>query len=130
MGSRDVVEAFVTAINSGHAERVHALMSRNHVFIDSLGARFEGREAMLAGWRAYLKLFPDYRIEVDAMFGEEEEIMLHGRASATLHRNARPVEGGRWEIPAAWRAIADRRAVSLWQVYADNKSVYALLERG
>ena len=53
--------------------------------------------------------------------------MLHGRASGTLHRDARPVEGGRWEIPAAWRAVTDGRRVTLWQVYADNKPVEALL---
>lgn len=127
MGTREIVETFVNAINSGRAERVTQLMSRNCVFLDSLGNRLEGQAAMADGWRAYFRLFPDYRIEVDGWFVDEMEAMLHGRAGATLYRDARPVEDGRWEIPAAWRAVTDGRKVSLWQVYADNKPVYALL---
>jgi hypothetical protein len=127
MGTREIVETFVNAINSGHAERVSALMTGDHVFIDSLGARMTGRAAVLAGWRAYLRLFPDYRVEVDGWFVEDMEALLHGRAGGTLYRDARPVDGGRWQIPAAWRAVTDGKRVSLWQVFADNKPVYALL---
>jgi ketosteroid isomerase-like protein len=127
MDARDNVEAFVNAINSGRAERIYPLMSRDHVFIDSLGARITGKEKMLAGWRAYFQLFPDYRIEVDGWFADGADVMLHGRAGGTLYRGARPVEGGRWQIPAAWRAVSDGKRVDLWQVYADNKPVYPLL---
>lgn len=126
---REIVEAFVATVNGGRAEKVVAAMGGNPVFIDSLGARIEGKQALLAAWRAYFRLFPDYRIEVDALFADGREAMLHGRASGTLHRDTRPVEGGRWEIPAAWRAVTDSRRVLLWQVYADNKPVYALLEK-
>jgi len=128
MATREIVEAFVAAINGGRAERIVPLMDRNGVFIDSLGSRIEGGEALLTGWRAYLQLFPDYRIEIDAILVDEFEAMLHGWAGATLHRGGRPVEGGRWRIPAAWRAVTDARRVLSWQVYADNKPVYALLE--
>jgi ketosteroid isomerase-like protein len=129
MATREIVEAFVEAINSRRAERVVSLMERNGAFVDSLGNRVEGREALLAGWRAYFQLFPDYRIQIEGMLVDEQETMLHGWAEGTLHRGGRPVEGGAWRIPAAWRAIADARRVLLWQVYADNKPVYALLER-
>jgi hypothetical protein len=63
------------------------------------------------------------------MMVEEQEAMLHGWAGGTLHRGGRAVDGGGWRIPAAWRAVADARRVLLWQVYADNKPVRALLER-
>jgi len=129
MGTREIVEAFVEAINGGRAERLVPLMDRNGAFIDSLGNRIEGREALLAGWRAYFQLFPDYRIELDGMLVDEQEAMLHGWAGGTLHRGGGPVEGGRWRIPAAWRAVTDARRMLCWQVYADNKPVYALLER-
>ena len=65
MDTRDVAEAFVKAINSGRAERVYAMMTAGHRFIDSLGAETSGRDTMLEGWRAYFRLFPDYRIEVE-----------------------------------------------------------------
>jgi hypothetical protein len=123
----EIVEAFVAAVNSGRAEKVAGAMTANAVFIDSLGRRIEGKQAILTAWRAYFRLFPDYRIEVDAMFPDGRDAMLHGRARGTLHRDTLPVEGGRWEIPAAWRAATDSRRVTLWQVYADNKPVYLLL---
>ncbi|MEA3030276.1 MAG: hypothetical protein QOG13_1601 [Sphingomonadales bacterium] len=125
--SREIVEAFVAAVNSGRAEKVAAAMTADAVFIDSLGKRIEGKQAIVTAWRAYFRLFPDYRIEVDAVFTDDRDAMLHGRARGTLHRDTRPVEGGRWEIPAAWRASTDSRRVTLWQVYADNKPVYVLL---
>ena len=128
MGTREVGEAFVAAINSGRAERVYAMMAPEHVFIDSLGAEVSGREAMLDGWRGYFRLFPDYRIEVDGWYIDEQSALLHGSASATLYRHAVPVPDGKWRIPAAWRMVSDGRKVALWQVYADNKPVYALLE--
>ena len=127
MGTREIVEAFVGAVNSGRAERVSNMMSPDHVFVDSLGARIQGRKTMLDGWRSYYRLFPNYRIEVDGWFFGGRETMLHGRAGATLHRDGRPADGGRWEIEAAWRAQTDSRRVLVWQVYADNKPVYALL---
>ena len=127
MDTRTAVEALVEAINSGQAERIAGAMSLDAVFVDSLGRRIEGRTALLDGWRAYLRFFPEYRIQADAMMTDGLEALLHGRARATLHRDARPVEGGAWEVTAAWRAVTDGRKVSLWQVFADNKPVYALL---
>jgi ketosteroid isomerase-like protein len=127
METRDVALAFVNAINSGRAERIYAMMTPDHVFIDSLGVETKGRDRMLEGWRAYLRLFPDYRIEVDGWYVEEQSALLHGRAGGTLYRDTRPVADGAWRIPAAWRLVSDGRKVGLWQVYADNKPVYALL---
>ena len=127
MDTREVVEALVNAINGGRAERVASAMSLSGVFVDSLGRRIEGRQALTDGWRGYFRLFPDYRIEVEGLIVEGQEALLHGRARGTLHRDGHAVDGGGWEIPAAWRAVSDGRKVALWQVYADNKPVYALL---
>jgi len=127
METRAVIEAFVNAVNSGRPEKIAGAMDADAVFIDSLGERIEGRAALLDGWRAYLRMVPDYRIEVEAVFVDEREAMLHGWAGGTLHRDARPI--GRWRIPAAWRAATDSRRVTLWQVFADNGPVAALLTR-
>lgn len=127
MDTRAVVGAMVEAINGGRGERVANAMSLDGVFVDSLGRRIEGRAALTDGWRGYFRLFPDYRIEVEGLLVDGAEALLHGRARGTLHRDGRAVEGGGWEIPAAWRAVSDGRRVALWQVFADNKPVYALL---
>ena len=129
METREVIEAFVDAVNSGRPEKIVGTMHVEAVFVDSLGDRLAGKAALLDGWRGYLRLFPDYRIEVEAIFVEEREALLHGWAGATLHRDARPVADGAWRIPAAWRALTDSRRVLLWQVFADNGPVQALLAR-
>jgi SnoaL-like domain len=130
MDTRDIVEAMAKAINSGRAEAVGQRMHLSGVFIDSLGRRLEGRRALVDGWRAYFRLVPDYRIEIDGMITDGLEALLHGRARGTVHRDSRPVEGGGFELPAAWRAVSDgARALALWQVFADNGPVRALLDR-
>lgn len=129
METREVIEAFVAAVNAGRPEKIVAAMHAEAVFIDSLGNRIEGKAALLDGWRAYLRLFPDYRVEIEAMLVEDRAAMLHGWAGGTLHRDGRPVENGGWRIPAAWRAVTDSRRILLWQVFADNSPVQALLAR-
>ena len=126
---RAIVEAFVAAVNSGRPEKIVGAMHADAVFIDSLGNRIEGKAALLDGWRGYLRLFPDYRVEIEAIFVEDREAMLHGWAGATLHRDGRRMEDGGWRIPAAWRAATDSRRITLWQVFADNSPVQALLAK-
>ena len=129
MGTREIVETLVAAVNSGKPDRIVVAFHPDAAFIDSLGGRIAGKAALLAGWSGYLGLFPDYRIEIEAIFVEEHEAMLHGWAGATLHRGGQPVAGGGWRIPAAWRAVTDSRRVILWQVFADNSTVAALLAK-
>ena len=126
---RSIVEAFVAAVNSGRPEKIVGAMDPNAAFIDSLGNRIEGKAALLDGWRGYLQLFPDYRVEIEAIFVEERAALLHGWAGATLHRHGRAVADGSWRIPAAWRALTDARRITLWQVYADTSPVQALLAK-
>jgi ketosteroid isomerase-like protein len=128
MDMREIVEAMVRAINSGRAEAVAERIHARGAFVDSLGNRLEGRAALLDGWRAYFRMVPDYRIEVEGMMVDGLEALLHGRARGTVHRDGRAV--GSFEMPAAWRATSDGgRRLTLWQVYADNKPVWDMLGR-
>ncbi len=130
METREIVEAMVKAINSGRAEAVGQRMHLRGVFVDSLGRRLEGRPALVEGWRAYYRLVPDYRIEVEGMMTDGLDALLHGRARGTVHRGGLAIEGGAFEIPAAWRAASDGgRSLTLWQVFADNQPVQALIGR-
>ena len=129
MDTREIVEMMVAAINGGRAEKVAERMHPRGVFVDSLGRRIEGRAAILEGWRAYYRMFPDYRIEVDGMMAEAQDAMLHGRGGGTLHRDSVPVADGGWQVPAAWRAVSDgARLITHWQVFADNAPVRTLLQ--
>ena len=128
MDTRAIVEAMVSAINSGRAEAVAERMTAGGAFVNSFGRRIEGRAALLEGWRFYFRMVPDYRIELDGMMIDGLEALLHGQAGGTVHRDGRAVEGGAWQIPAAWRAVSDGgRRLILWQVYADNKPVWDLI---
>ena len=127
MEAARTIEAYIRAINAGDVDAIAAAIDEAHMFVDSLGNRIEGRDAMRAGWLSYLRLFPDYRIEVETMLCEGGTVLLCGHASATLHREGRAVAGGGWRIPAAWRGEVERGLVKFWQVYADNKPVHALL---
>jgi uncharacterized protein (TIGR02246 family) len=126
MDIREIVEAMARAVNSGRAEAVAERMTREGAFVDSLGNRLEGRAALLDGWRAYFRMVPDYRIELEGMMVDGLDALLHGRARGTVHRDGQPV--GPFEIPAAWRAVSDGgRRLTLWQVFADNGPVVKLL---
>jgi ketosteroid isomerase-like protein len=48
--------AFVRAINKRNVDAIAALMTPRHLFVDSLGTRFRGRELLREGWRAYFDL--------------------------------------------------------------------------
>ena len=127
MATREAVEAFVHAINAGDVEAIAACMTEDHVFIDSLGNRVAGRQAMTAGWRAYLGLFPDYRLTVQNLMSDGDSALLCGTAHGTLQRDGSPADGSEVTLYAAWRAVVAGDKIALWQVYADNKPVYDLL---
>jgi ketosteroid isomerase-like protein len=60
----EVVGKFVDRINAHDVDGLVALMSVDHVFIDSLGNRF-ARPAIETGWRRYFATVPDYWVRVE-----------------------------------------------------------------
>jgi len=105
---------FAAAINSHDVEKIAALMSDDHTFIDSQGNKMTGKDIMRVGWAAYFEVFPDYYIEIEHILSEGDLALAHGCAGAGTGEAA-------WKIPAAWRAIIRDGKIKLWQVYADTK---------
>jgi hypothetical protein len=35
-----------------------------------------------------------------------------------------------WKTPAAWRAVVKDGRISIWQVYADNEPIRAIMRKG
>jgi ketosteroid isomerase-like protein len=126
--SESIVRAFIDRINAHDPSAIVALCTPGHVFTDSLGNRIKGRTALLPAWQGYFSLFPNYRVTVSHVLAAGPIVAVFGIASATL-ANTRKAPHSSWSIPAAWRAVVTGRLISQWQVYADNKPVYALLER-
>jgi hypothetical protein len=117
------VRAFISRVNAHDPHGLVGLCSSDHVFIDSLGARLSGLTGIEQAWIGYLSLFPDYLIEIDVLASRDAFVLVRGWASAT-HRRSNIA----WRIPCAWRAVVSDGLIAEWQVFADNKPVYEILE--
>lgn len=122
----DTIQTFVDAINAHDVESLAKLMSDDHVFIDAHGNETRGKEKMTAGWRGYFEWFPDYYIGVSELFENGEAFAMFGFAGGSFKGN----HDARWRLPAAWKVIVKDGRVALWQVFADTKIPFELIERG
>ncbi len=126
----EVVIRFITAINSHTIDSIVSLISEDHKFTDSLGNIFRGRETMKKGWTDYFHLFPDYKIEIDEIYSDENKIMLIGKAGGTYSiPSGELLKENIWKINVAWRALVIENKIKEWQVFGDNKVVFEILER-
>jgi ketosteroid isomerase-like protein len=130
MTNKETVLAFIDRINAHDVEGLGALMSDDHTFVDAHGNEVSGRDKMMARWRGYFEWFPDYFIEVADVFegeisGQSQTLALCGFAGGSFKR--KPTES--WRLPAAWKAIVKDGRVTLWQVFADTKIPFEIIER-
>lgn len=116
----DVVRAFVKRINEHNVEGLLALMSEDHLFVDSLGQKVQGREAMRRAWTGYFGFFPDYKISVLQQVQKRNVFVMLGTAGGTYCVNGELLETNRWAIPAAWKAVVRNNRICEWRVYTDN----------
>ncbi|MEJ2193835.1 MAG: nuclear transport factor 2 family protein [Ignavibacteriaceae bacterium] len=119
-----VFKAFVKAINEADIAELEKLMSEDHIFIDSVGRKEEGREKMIAGWKTYFDMFPDFKIEIENIIREQEIVGAFG----TYNSRRGLVPENIIKMPAAWRAIIRDDKVKLWQVYADWREGIKIIE--
>lgn len=119
-----VVRSFVDRINAHDVEGLTALMTDDHVFIDALGARTVGRDAMRLGWKSYLDAFPDYEVTVDEWVERDDVVGLFGTARGTYAGDP----AGGWATPAAWKARVRDGLVAEWRAFCDTESMRTSLE--
>ena len=110
-----VVQKFIDCINAGDVHGLAGLMTEDHCFIDAVGARHPGRDAMIAGWRGYFGVFPDYRITVENTVASDDVVAAFGWAEGSFHGD--PAKA--WKFPAAFRGTVRDGKVAEWRVYAD-----------
>jgi ketosteroid isomerase-like protein len=123
----EIVLAFLEAINGGDVVRLCALMTDDHLFVDGLGNRVQGREAMREAWTAYFKWFPDYRVSHEEIFSDGEIVAAFGSAEGTYAVKRSASGETHWSAPAAWKAVVRNRLVAEWRVYADNQAARKIL---
>ena len=123
-----VVLAFLEAINSRDAGKLCALMTEDHLFVDALGNRVQGREAMRNAWKVYFTWFPDYRVSHEEILSQGSLVAVFGSAEGTYAKNSTPLtKENHWQAPAAWRAIVRDGLVAEWRVYADNQAARKIM---
>jgi ketosteroid isomerase-like protein len=122
---KETILAFIACINSHDVEKLGALMSDDHTFIDAHGNQVSGKDRMVPGWRGYFAWFPDYYIEVTEIFEDGDRIALFGFAGGSFQGK----ETESWRLPAAWKAEVKEGRVTLWQVFADTKIPFEIIER-
>ncbi len=129
MSATETVIRFLEGINQHDAGALAALMTEDHLFVDSLGNRISGRAKMQAAWRGYYAFCPDYHVSHEEIFEQGDRAAVFGTAGGTIARaGALPAEN-QWKIPAAWLAVVKNGLVKEWRVYADNKPVYDIIAR-
>lgn len=97
--SMAIAHAFVSAINRRDSEEIARLMTEDHVFVDSLGTRITGREAMRNGWEAYFRMVPDYAIEIEETFVDRPVVVMLGAAHGTYCGGGALEPENRWRTP-------------------------------
>jgi len=127
MNPIETVLQFLARINDRDVDRLAALMTEDHVFIDSLGQAVRGREKMRAGWRGYFAFCPDYWVSHEEIFADGNRVAVFGSAGGTIASSEKLPPENKWRTPAGWLAIVENGLVKEWRVYADNKPVYDIM---
>jgi len=125
MTNRQTILAFVERINARDVEGLGALMSDDHTFVDAHGNQISGKETMQGAWRGYFEWFPDYQIEITEVYEDGDAFALFGFAGGAF----KGMQSESWRLPAAWKASVKEGRVNLWQVFADTKIPFDIIER-
>ena len=127
--SQKTVQQFIDAINAHDLKQLSELMTDDHIFMDAHGNKVEGRDQVIAGWKLYFDLFPDYHIEAGKIFVDGEQLAATGFAEGT-YKGIKEDDGkAHWKLPAAWSSNVRKGQLSLWQVFADSMIPFEIMNR-
>lgn len=129
MTSKEVAESFVAAINAGDLERLTALMTEDHTFIDADGQEYPGRERMHDGWEEYFSMVPDYHIDIQETYTRGDRVILTGIAEGTFSKDGDLRSENHWKVPVALRAVIRDEQVAVWQLYVNPEPMRKILNR-
>jgi len=125
----EVVLKFEQLINSRDPAAMAGLLTADAVFVDSLGARVQGREKLRAAWEGYFRMVPDYSVSHDEIFGHGGTVAMFGTAQGTYSQDGTLRKENFWQSPAAWRAVVKDGKIALWQVFAVNEPIRVIMRR-
>ncbi|HEY2580207.1 MAG TPA: nuclear transport factor 2 family protein [Mucilaginibacter sp.] len=126
---KKTVYDFADAINQHDVNKIYALMTDDHKFIDAQGNEMVGRDKMKAGWIGYFQWFPDYKIQISDIFENADTLAAFGFAEGTFKGLKTEKNENYWRIPAAWKVVVENGKIKLWQVYADTKIPFDIISK-
>jgi len=129
MNPIQVVLKFEQAINAHSPEAICALMTADGIFVDSLDNRIEGITKLRAAWEGYFKMVPDYSISHAEIFADGNTVAVFGSAQGTFSKDGMLEKQNFWKTPGAWRVIVKEGKIAVWQVYADNQPIRAIMRK-
>ena len=104
-------------------------MASDHIFIDAHGNEMKGNDKMKAGWAGYFQWFPDYKIEITETLTHGDTVAAFGFASGTFKGFKTEENENYWRLPAYWKAIIGQNEIKSWQVYADTKIPFDIINK-
>lgn len=128
MSNIDRVRQFIDRINAHDVQGLTALMTDDHIFVDSIGSSVQGRREMERAWTGYFRLFPDYRIQAHDLFEDGDRVAIFGTASATYSPSGHLFPDHHWEVPAAWKAEMRGDLIARWSVFSDNYKTVQMIK--
>ena len=126
---KKIVYDFANAISEHSVDKIYFLMTDDHKFIDSHGNVIVGKDKMKVGWMGYFQLFPDYKIEITDILTDGDTLAAFGFASGTFKGNQTDNKENYWRLPASWKLIVENNKIKLWQVFADTKIPFDIIEK-
>ena len=124
-----VVLNFEQLINARNPDAIARFLTDDSAFIDSLGNKMEGSVKLRGAWAGYFKMVPDYSISHSEIFANGNTVAVFGSAQGTFARNGQSSKEDFWTTPASWRAVVRDGKVALWQVFADNEPIRAIMRK-
>ncbi len=106
-----IIRNFNNCINNQDLEGLAALMSADHVFIDSSDDVHNGKELMVAGWKQFFEQYPDYRNHFKQIEARGDLVLITGHSTCAYEA----LDG-----PALWTAKVREGQVQEWRVYLDT----------
>lgn len=127
--SVSAVLKFEELINAKDPEAIVGLSTEDSVFIDSLGNKIQGAKKLREAWAGYFRMVPDYSISHSEIFADGHTVAVFGTAQGTFAKSNDLKKENFWTTPAAWRAVVREGKIAVWQVFADNEPIRAIMRK-
>jgi ketosteroid isomerase-like protein len=112
------VVSFNDCITARDLPALAALMTDDHVFIDTEDSAVRGKVACVAAWKGFFAAFPDYRNVFEQMSTRGESVVVAGRSECS---------DARLNGAVLWSANVRDGLIAEWRVYEDNDANRAAL---